>query len=249
MKPILTSTPVLRPSQAVATHAEQPRTTPTVAQTRDSAAPSVLDPALIREINDKIRQVRQKLDSNKTCITKFEKLNDLRDDFDKVLDLHKSHREALDAVKEDIDKVDLEVIETFYLIEYIKARRSCDIRKKSIDPVTLKKVGNIKLKLRNIEERLDELNNHVDVAWEDFVRRKSNKERRISSLDIIYKTLATNQKIINALKRKVEIEPDRSVSAAASMGLPNVKPREEDHGKFEEFLASRSVVPVRKPIH
>jgi hypothetical protein len=175
----------------------------------------------------------------------------LRDRFDETLDLHKAHRDALDAIKDDIDNLDLEVLETFYLIEYIKSRISCDIKKKTIDPVTLKKVNNIKMKLKHIEGKLDELNDHVDVAWEDFVRRRSNKERRVTSLDMIYKALATNQKVINVMKRKVEVEPHRSQSNSSfSMDkIPNIKPKEGDHSRFEEFLASRSIVPVRKPIH
>lgn len=211
--------------------------------------PSALGPEVFKDINEKIRSAREKLDFNEAYITLFDELNHLRERFDEVLDLHKAHHDAIDAVREDINKLDLEVLETFYLIEYIKSRRSCDIKKKSIDPVTLKKVNNIKLKLKTIEDKLEDLNNHVDVAWEDFVRRKSNKERRINSLDIIYKTLATNQKIINALKRKVEIVPEVTASAPVNVCPSSMKPRDENHGKFEEFLSSRSVVPVRRPIH
>jgi hypothetical protein len=193
------------------------------------------------------------LEFNAAYITLFEELNHLRDRFDETLDLHKAHREALNAIKEDIDNLDLEVLETFYLIEYVKSRISCDVKKKTIDPVTQKKVNNIKMKMKHIEGKLEELNDHVDVAWEDFVRRRSNKERRVTSLDTIYKALATNQKVINVLKKKVDIVPEKPVNSPAcnldKQQVPSIKPKEEDHSRFEEFLASRSVVPVRKPIH
>lgn len=179
----------------------------------------------------------------------FEELNHLRDRFDEAFDLHKAHREALDAVKDDIDNLDLEVLETFYLIEYVKSRLSCDIKKKSLDPITLKKMNETKVKLKHIEAKLEELNDHVDVAWEEFVRRRSNKERRVSSIDTIYKALATNQKVITLLKRKVEIEPERHVGMTCNADKnPVIRPKIEDHSRFKEFLASRGVVPVRKPI-
>lgn len=189
------------------------------------------------------------MDYNAAYLSIFDELNHIRGKLDDISDIHATHSEALSAVKNDIDSLDLEVLETFYLIEYIRSRRDSSSKKKSLDPSTTKKIDTFKLKLKQIEDNLDQLNDHVDVAWEDFVRRKSKNERSAStSIDMIYKTMATNQKIINALKKKVDVQPEKPSPALkkSSQSLV-IQSCSQSNSKFEEFLASRSVVPVRKP--
>lgn len=197
-----------------------------------------------------ICEIKKKLDFNEAYLTIFDELNHLRDRLDEVHDIHSSHQEALYAVKEDIHALDLEMLETLYLIEYIKTHRS---KKKSIDPITLKKLEKMKMQLKQIEQKLEELNDHVDVAWEDFVRRKNaleNKGKRINSLDVIYRTLVTNQKVINVLKKKVVV-PTQSITAPKRPNQAfafSIQRKEVDHSKFKEILALRNVVPVRRPV-
>lgn len=217
------------------------------------AVESGISPTLAEDFSKEIEQVRKQFDYNEAYLSIFEELNHLRNKLEEVQDIHVTHREALNAVREDIDALDLALLETFYLIEYINARKGS--RKRSIDPMTAKRVDSIKVKTSQIEKKLEELNDNVDVAWEDYIRRKTaaeNKQRRANSLDIIYKSLTTNQKIINLLKKKINVrlgeEPSVLSKQADKYLVASMHRRETDTTRFQEFLASRNVVPVREPL-
>jgi len=199
--------------------------------------------------SEELSEVKKKLEFNEAYLSIFDELNFLRSKLDEVSDIHCAHLDALSAVKNDIDALDLEVLETFYLIEYIRSRRDNSSKRRSLDPSTTKKIESLKMKLKQMESKLVEVNDHVDVAWEDFVRRKMKSERSTAtSIEMIYKTMSTNQKIINALKRKITVEPEKSISAPKSFSKnPAIKVSDLTNHRFEEFLASRSVVPVRRP--
>jgi len=210
----------------------------------------------LKAFPEEIAAMKKKIEFNEVFLSLLDEINHLRNQFDEIQEIHKIHREVLDAIKEDIESLDIGMLENLYLIEYIKSRSKGVSRRKSLDPMTLKKVESIKMKTKLMAEKLKDLNDHVDLSWEDFVRRKTamdNKERRLNSLDIIYKTLATNQKIINELKKRAAAHPGNSPKVQKQTEVyseSSLKRRTLDPVKlraFREFLSSRSIVPVRRP--
>lgn len=206
------------------------------------------------DFSKEIATIKQGIEFNETFLSVLDEINHLRTQFDEIQDIHKTHKEVLDAVREDIEALDIGMLENLYLIEYIKSRGKGGARKKSLDPMTLKKVETIKHKSKLIAEKLKDLNNHVDVSWEDFCRRRTataNKtDRRLNSLDMIYKTLATNQKIINFLKKKSAHLPVTPATPKSLESQCSVARRDLDPARMralKEFLASRNTVPVRRP--
>ena len=197
---------------------------------------------LLREDIDKIKA---KFDYNEAYLSILDESNHVRSRLDQLYDLNNSYQEALSTIKDDIDALDLGLLETLYLIEYIKSRGQGAPRKRSLDPNTLKKVDDIKTKAEYVERKLEELDVLVDVAWEEHVRRQVGT-RRINSLELIYKALATDQKVINVLRRKIERPSEKLRQPESQASFPVL--RQKDNSKFEQFLASRNVVPVRKPI-
>lgn len=193
-----------------------------------------------------IEAIRKKMDLNSVSLSLLDEVNHLRNQFDEIRETHQLHNEALEAIKSDIDALDLGILENLYLVEVIKNRGT---RKRSIDPAMTKKIETIKSALKTMSSKLDYLNNHVDTSWE-LVRRSKTPVRRLNTLDVIYKTLATNQKVIRNLKQRVQpmVEEAESVKPREETKKPVV--REQDQSKltiFREFLACRNEVPVRRP--
>lgn len=195
-----------------------------------------------------IEEIKRGIQDNSTFMASLREINLLREQFVEIEDFHKLHKEALDAMKEDINSLDLTMLEILYLIEYIKSRSGKKAPRR-VDPNTSATVENIKKQSKIIATKLEELNSNVEVSWENFVRsRGTMANRKLNSLEIIYKTLATNQKIINLLKRKVpqiSSSPEQKPESV-SLNIKELNPARIRY--FREFLSSRTVVPVRRPI-
>lgn len=206
------------------------------------------------EMPNKIQSIKKEVQFNEVFLSMLEDIHYLRENIIELQDLHKLHREALGVFREEIDALDIGVLEDLYLIEYIKSRVKGNCRKKSIDPVTSKKVEQIKLKTKLLADKIKELDLNVEVSWEDFLRRSKNRNpMRLTSLDIVYKTLATNQKIINVLKKKLanQVSPEAVKQKLSNEKFHSSSPNkcQADSAKmkaFRGFLATRCTVPVRQ---
>lgn len=180
----------------------------------------------------------------------FEGVNHMRSEFDDTIDSHHSIRDALSYFQESIQSLELATLENFSMIEYLKIQERKGTRARTIDPVVMKKVEALRRKSMAMADRLKELKLNVDVAWEDSVR-KDRRQSRGMSLDMIYKNLATNQNIINHLKKKI---PRNVVKKSPVIDNPTesvkISCKELNQSKltsFRKFLASRDFVPVRRP--
>lgn len=209
------------------------------------------------EASSVFKEVKSGIDSNKKSIEVFDEINGLRARFDEILDIHKSLRDVLDVSSETIESLTVQMLDNFYLIEHIKIHNKDGSKKRTVDKLTLDKVDSVRKKSKNIDLKLKELDSIVEMAWEDFNRRKSNsgsKIKQLRSLDLIYRSLATNQKIINVLKTRTAENVAKSPVAKKPVDYksePIVPIRKElDPVRlrhFKEFLSSRDVAPIRRP--
>lgn len=179
-------------------------------------------------------------------------VNLIRRELEEIEEIHRMHKEATEAIAKDLESLDAGMLENLYLIEYIKTHSNKQTKKRYLDPATQTKVESIRSKVEAISHKLRELNNHVDIEWTIYKSKKTNK---LNSLEMIYKTLATQQKIITTLKKKAAIlKPEILENTATDESIlcnDSVVPtRELDLHRltaFREFLASRDTVPMRRP--
>lgn len=253
LKPAVLPEPVnLQKSAPIAKPADPPKPISPPRQ-----VPPVKDP---KEFLRDLKLVKAEIEFNSVYLSMLEDITHIHNDLVELQELHKLHRDAIEVFKEEVDSLDIGILEDLYLIEYIKSRSKGQCRKKSLDPVTLKKVEQIKQKTRLLADKIKDLDVHVDVSWEDFLRRrtaldsKSRNPMRLTSLDMIYKTLAINQKIINVMKKRLAnlaCSPEVTKKLPLNQEYYNAGPErcEVDSNKmkvFRGFLASRCTVPVRQ---
>lgn len=183
----------------------------------------------------------------------LEDVNLIRRDLEKIEEIHKMHRGAIEAISKDVESLDAGMLENLYLIEYIKTHSKKQTKRRYLDPATQSKVESIRSKVEAISHKLRDVNNHVDIEWTLYKNKKNNK---LDSLELIYKTLATQQKIITTLKKKASIvKPTKNVSSNdesfhRSINESLIPTKELDSARlsaFRDFLASRDTVPVRRP--
>lgn len=236
---------------------------PTLSQPKTQSQPQsqTQNQAIIKKFIEDIGTIKKGIEFNEVFMSLLDEVNSLRVDLDEVQEIHKIHHDALETIKEDVDSLDIGMLENLYLIEYIKTRSRS--RRKSVHPLIYKKVEGIKVKSKMIAGKLRELENHVEAAWEEFVRRNAleNKNRKINSVDIVYKTLANNQKIIKVLKNKVADHNDSKELNVTNLSMSSLKsPNDSTYSSmivptvnaskiraFREYLSSRGVAPVRRP--
>lgn len=185
----------------------------------------------------------------------LDKVNEIRRELEEIEEVHRMHSEATELISKDIESLDSGMLENLYLIEYVKTHNNKQTKKKYLDPATQSKVETIRSKVEAISHKLRDVNNHVDIEWTLYKNKKTNK---LDSLEMIYKTLATQQKIINTLKKKASIlgpvDQNTSVADQSSFHRSHnesvLATKELDScrlGAFREFLAARDTVPVRRP--
>ncbi|CAB4062355.1 NUP214 [Lepeophtheirus salmonis] len=104
--------------------------------------------------------------------------------------------------------------------EWIEEARSRDVRNndpkylkalrgRALDPLSQKKLDNVLSKYMYLDQQLREVNNVLDVEWEDHqnsIRKKNryNSSQSTPSRDTIYKALLNNHKVLEAQKFQVE---------------------------------------------
>lgn len=200
------------------------------------------------DLSKEIENIKNGIKYNQEYLSLLEEVNRLRTKFDGISEIHTTHREVFQVVKHDIESLDLGMLENLYLIEYIKGVSQKKHPSRALDPMLLKKVESIKVKSRSMAERIKELNDLVDMSWENYSR--GTKKRRISSLDIIYQTLATNHKIIALLKKKAaglkSLRPEESPVVEIKSGITIRELQLPKQRALRELLSSRSTVPVRR---
>lgn len=198
----------------------------------------------IEKFGKELDSLKQDVDFNSEYVNLMNGVNELRLKFEEIREIHELHRGAADSIKSEIDNLDLGMLENLYLIEFIKSRGS---RMRTIDPIAFRSVDNIKNQMKTIKAKLEDLNNLVDFSWEDFVRRKKNRGKRLNSLSIVYRTMATNHKVIKALKKRVPLITEESVKHQTREAKPVIKRINSDKmDAFRNFLAARETVPVRQ---
>lgn len=246
----------LSPAQSFSQLSKSIDQTPTVQQA--VASPAQKEPVIIPlvkiDLSKELESIRKGVDSCKAAMKQFQQVNQMRIKFEEIIESHQSARDALDFFKDDIHELELGALENFALIEYAKMRQKTCSRKRSIDPVTTKKMESIKTKSRTMAEQLSNLEINVEVAWEDLVRKKKIEKPRHNptrSLEMIYKNLATNQKIISHLKKKLSenvVNKKLTEVRPADMVEATIARKELDPSRmvaFKKFLSSRNIAPVR----
>lgn len=197
-----------------------------------------------------IKSIRDGIEFNQQYLTLFEEVNQLRDKFDEVLDMHTSYKEVRQLITQDISSLDLGMLENLYLVSHIRSVLKNKHSPRPIDPVLRDKYEKLKSKTRAISEQISSLNDQVDSSWENS-RRNNNKKHRISSLETIYQTLATNHKIISLLKMKAsnlkKNVPEESPAVEMKCEIRIREPYSKQLS-FRELLASRNTVPVRRAV-
>lgn len=197
-----------------------------------------------------IKSIRDVIEFNQQYLTLFEEVNQLRDKFDEVSDMHTSYKEVRQLITQDISSLDLGMLENLYLVSHIRSVLKNKHSPRPIDPVLRDKYEKLKSKTRAISEQISNLNDQVDSSWENS-RRNNNKKHRISSLETIYQTLATNHKIISLLKMKASNLKKNVLEESPAVEMKYEIRIREPYSKqqiFRELLASRNTVPVRRAV-
>lgn len=209
--------------------------------------------AQLHKLKSIVRDNAQQLESLKCG-------NDIRSQLDTIQEFETVFREAQESIKQEISELDIGMLENHYLIDFINASP----RKKSINPNVnklLQKLDSFREKLKGIATSLNEVNLVVDVACDDARRQRSHPNRKPSP-DIIFKTLATNQKLINVLKAKLHNNTSLNVSSysqrlddasvlsnGVSISEVVSKTNPTAIKRLREFLSSRGEsIPVRRPL-
>lgn len=237
-----------------ATATQKSPTTDNVTSSYAAATPNDQKPNHIilqdfEPITEHIDEIKTGIKLINESLTSLKQVNELRDKLSEIEDIHHLHQEALDSVKNEIESLDLAMLENLFLIEHIKSQNTRQIAR-DINPNTLKKIGIIKNQTKLIAEKLKELDSHVELAWDGLAR--SSKPTQLKSLDLLYHTLATNQRIINILKKKVSKQPDSKKTEEPAdhfSRVPAIKELDSEKMRsLRNFLSARTVVPVRCPI-
>lgn len=168
----------------------------------------------------------------------FTQANKLRLQLDEILSIYEINKKILDLASKDIEEMKQKMLECLYLIEFIKTHQN-ERNQKTYDPVTKRKIDSLNKKINELLPHLKNLNLQVDIEYKEL---KIHKQTRLPTLQVIFKNLATQQKILNVLKEKINsFGPRRKI--ITSVEKKNYHPVDMAKVKrFRDFLEARASI-------
>lgn len=176
--------------------------------------------AIIVAINDEIKEFVADLEKARQ---KFKKSLNLQIGHPNEIKALQSRTQALaDSLRTlaeinkqlDIETLNGFLLETFAMAQDAKTRvdRENDYvyallnSKRSLDPITARKMREIRKLAKDVEVQLEDTNKVLDQEWDDHTfDALSVKKNKTSSIDLIYQTLSFNHKTIDSLQKKVKM--------------------------------------------
>lgn len=180
--------------------------------------------------------------------------NILRQKFDELIQKHENYSALLQSICTEIESIHISTLEALYLVEYVKTRHNNSMKKESIEPSTLKTINTLEANLKTIERSLKDLNLKVDLEWDEYTKRKrytkepTQRKKSLNSLELIYKTLVMNQKIINVYKQKVNVKTKKDIEYDSRNSNKSLNISQKNFSTFRDYLETRTTVPIRKPL-
>ncbi|CAG2173767.1 unnamed protein product, partial [Oppiella nova] len=200
-----------------ATGAKSPTAEETAAATHELYMTAIKEQII--EFKKLMAETSKKFSQIKVKIGEKEEQMRLRSDTRLIEDVLKEIKENFRSTGRDTSTLQSSLIESFSLLEEAKSimNRNVDpnyrhlLRQRALDPITSRRMQDILALNAYIETQLRELDAKFEQEWYEFLdKRKALKGKppaRLqgnSGLDLIYKTLANNQRAISALKIHVD---------------------------------------------
>ncbi|XP_015786627.1 nuclear pore complex protein Nup214 isoform X1 [Tetranychus urticae] len=166
----------------------------------------------------------------KLQIGKPDELSVLQSETSNLTELLKTSSDTLKSL--DLSMLNGYLLETWAMVQEATTRLEKEsdpvytmlANRRSLDPITARKMREIKKIAHDIELQLEDFNNMLDREWDEYTAKMSSKKpgKTLSSIDMIYHTLSTHHKTIEILKKNlakydkftksIEFEDDSVVS-------------------------------------
>lgn len=218
----------------------------------------------INEFNKLMSATKKKFSQIKAKIGEKEEEVKLRKNTRLIEDVLEEIKENFKNCSKDTTTLQSSLIESFSLVEDAKSiiDRNSDpkyrflLKERALDPITARRMEEINSLNEYITIQLRELDAKFEQEWYEWLeKRKSDKNsksltriRSNTSCEMIYKSLANNQRVINCLRFQIEklegfsSPPKMKIKNSLIKGLKNESSNRKDIEKLAHSLKQSSII-------